>query len=223
MMATAFMGYVLPWGQMSYWAATVITNLLSALPVVGEALVGWVWGGFSVDNPTLVRFYALHFLLPFVIVGLVGLHLWALHHTKSGNPLGIDTTGPQDFIRFHPYYTIKDAFGAGMFLLVFAVFLFYAPNYLGHPDNYIPRRSPQDTAAHRSGMVFPAVLRDLARHSLQVGRRHCHGAVDRHPVPPALARHVQSPFGDFPSGVQVVLLDPGDRHHRAGRRWRQSA
>ena len=147
MMATAFMGYVLPWGQMSYWAATVITNLLSALPVVGETLVGWVWGGFSVDNPTLVRFYALHFLLPFVIVGLVGLHLWALHHTKSNNPLGIDTTGPQDSIRFHPYYTIKDAFGAGVFLLVFSVFLFYAPNYLGHPDNYIPA-DPLKTPAH---------------------------------------------------------------------------
>ncbi|MDE0240022.1 MAG: cytochrome b N-terminal domain-containing protein [bacterium] len=147
MMATAFMGYVLPWGQMSFWAATVITNLLSALPFVGEPLVEWVWGGFSVENPTLVRFYALHFLLPFVIVGLVGLHLWALHHTKSGNPLGIDATGPQDSIRFHPYYTIKDAFGAGMFLLVFAVFLFYAPNYLGHPDNYIPA-DPLKTPAH---------------------------------------------------------------------------
>ena len=147
MMATAFMGYVLPWGQMSFWAATVITNLLSALPLVGEPLVEWVWGGFSVDNPTLVRFYALHFLLPFVIVGLVVLHLWALHNTKSGNPLGIDITGPQDTIRFHPYYTIKDAFGAGAFLLVFAVFLFYAPNYLGHPDNYVPA-DPLKTPAH---------------------------------------------------------------------------
>ncbi len=164
MMATAFMGYVLPWGQMSYWAATVITNLLSALPVVGEALVGWVWGGFSVDNPTLVRFYALHFLLPFVIVGLVGLHLWALHHTKSGNPLGIDTTGPQDFIRFHPYYTIKDAFGAGMFLLVFAVFLFYAPNYLGHPDNYIPAdplKTPPHIVPEWYFLPFYAILRAI--------------------------------------------------------------
>ena len=164
MMATAFMGYVLPWGQMSYWAATVITNLLSALPVIGEPLVGWVWGGFSVDNPTLVRFYALHFLLPFVLVGLVGLHLWALHQNKSGNPLGIDYSGPQDFIRFHPYYTIKDAFGAGVFLVVFAAFLFYAPNYLGHPDNYIPAdplKTPPHIVPEWYFLPFYAILRAI--------------------------------------------------------------
>ncbi len=147
MMGTAFMGYVLPWGQMSFWGATVITNLFSAIPLIGTPIVEWLWGGFSVDNPTLNRFYALHYLLPFVIVGLVVLHLWALHHKKSNNPLGIDYKGPQDFIPFHPYYTIKDAFGVGVFLIVFAAFLFYAPNYMGHPDNYIPA-DPLKTPAH---------------------------------------------------------------------------
>jgi quinol-cytochrome oxidoreductase complex cytochrome b subunit len=147
MMGTAFMGYVLPWGQMSFWGATVITNLFSAIPVIGSPIVEWLWGGFSVGNPTLTRFYALHYLLPFVIVGLVVLHLWALHHKKSNNPLGIDYKGPQDFIPFHPYYTIKDAFGVGVFLIAFSVFLFYAPNYMGHPDNYIPA-DPFKTPAH---------------------------------------------------------------------------
>ena len=105
MMATAFMGYVLPWGQMSFWGATVITNLFSAVPFAGKAIVHWLWGGFAVDNATLNRFYALHYLLPFAIFGVVILHLWALHTTKSSNPLGIDATGPQDCIPFHPYYT----------------------------------------------------------------------------------------------------------------------
>jgi ubiquinol-cytochrome c reductase cytochrome b/c1 subunit len=147
MMATAFMGYVLPWGQMSFWGATVITNLFSAIPLIGEPIVQWLWGGFAVGNATLNRFFSLHFLLPFVIVGVVVLHLWALHHKKSNNPLGIDYKGPQDFIPFHPYYTIKDAFGAGVFLILFAIFLFYAPNYMGHPDNYIPA-DPLVTPAH---------------------------------------------------------------------------
>ncbi|MBC6440891.1 MAG: cytochrome b N-terminal domain-containing protein [Rhodospirillales bacterium] len=147
MMGTAFMGYVLPWGQMSFWGATVITNLFSAIPFVGPPIVEWLWGGFAVDNPTLNRFYALHYLLPFVIAGVVVLHLWALHRNKSNNPLGIDYKGPQDFIPFHPYYTIKDAVGAGIFLIVFSIFLFYAPNYLGHPDNYIPA-DPLKTPAH---------------------------------------------------------------------------
>jgi len=138
MMATAFMGYVLPWGQMSFWGATVITNLFSAIPLVGESIVTWLWGGFSVDNPTLNRFYALHYLLPFVIVGVVVLHIVALHTHGSGNPLGIDTKGPQDSIPFHPYYTVKDLFGLGVFLIVFCLFVFFAPDYLGHPDNYIP-------------------------------------------------------------------------------------
>jgi ubiquinol-cytochrome c reductase cytochrome b subunit len=147
MMATAFMGYVLPWGQMSFWGATVITNLFSALPIIGPGIVEWLWGGFAVGNPTLTRFYSLHYLLPFVIVGVVFLHLWALHHKKSNNPLGIDYKGPQDFIPFHPYYTIKDAVGLGVFFIVFALFVFYAPNYMGHPDNYTPA-DPLVTPAH---------------------------------------------------------------------------
>ena len=120
MMATAFMGYVLPWGQMSFWGATVITNLFSAIPLVGESIVSWLWGGYSVDNPTLNRFYSLHYLLPFVIVGVVVLHIWALHTAKSNNPLGIDVKGPQDTIPFHPYYTVKDLFGLFVFMIIFA-------------------------------------------------------------------------------------------------------
>ncbi len=147
MMATAFMGYVLPWGQMSFWGATVITNLFSAFPLVGEPIVNWLWGGFSVDNPTLNRFFALHFLLPFLIVGVVVLHLAALHTHGSNNPLGIDAKGPQDKIPFHPYYTVKDFFGFGVFFIIFAAFIFFAPNYLGHPDNYI-EANPLVTPAH---------------------------------------------------------------------------
>ncbi|MGF1592472.1 MAG: cytochrome bc complex cytochrome b subunit [Kiloniellaceae bacterium] len=147
MMATAFMGYVLPWGQMSFWGAKVITNLFSAVPVFGDAIVTWLWGGFNVDNPTLNRFYALHYLMPFVIVAVVVLHIWALHQFGSNNPLGIDPKGPQDKIPFHPYYTAKDAFGLGVFLIVFAAVVFYIPNYMGHPDNYIPA-DPLATPAH---------------------------------------------------------------------------
>jgi len=147
MMATAFMGYVLPWGQMSFWGATVITNLFSAIPLFGEGIVTWLWGGFSVDNPTLNRFFSLHYLLPFVIVGAVVLHLVALHQFGSNNPLGIDAKGPQDKIPFHPYYTIKDLFGLGVFLVVFAGFVFYAPDFFGEPDNYIPA-NPLSTPAH---------------------------------------------------------------------------
>lgn len=147
MMATAFMGYVLPWGQMSFWGATVITNLFSAFPLVGESIVTWLWGGFSIDNPTLNRFFALHFLMPFVIVGVVVLHILALNAYGSNNPTGIDVKGDQDVIPFHPYYTIKDFFGIGVFLIVFAGFLFFAPNYLGHPDNYI-EANPLVTPAH---------------------------------------------------------------------------
>src|SRR6185437_7836765 len=137
MMATAFMGYVLPWGQMSFWGATVITNLFSAIPVVGDSIVTWLWGGFSVDNPTLNRFFALHYLLPFILVGVVGLHLVALHQHGSNNPLGIDKKGPQDTIPFHPYYTIKDMFGLSVFLIIFSVMVFYFPNTLGDVQNYI--------------------------------------------------------------------------------------
>jgi len=147
MMATAFMGSVLPWGQMSFWGATVITNLFSAFPVVGKSIVTCLWGGFSVDNATLNRFYSLHFLLPFAILGVVVLHIVALHTSKSNNPLGIDIKGPQDTLPFHPYYTVKDMFGLGVFLTVFSLFVFFAPNYMGHADNYIPA-NPLVTPAH---------------------------------------------------------------------------
>ncbi len=147
MMATAFMGYVLPWGQMSFWGATVITSLFSAFPIVGESIQTLLWGGFSVDNPTLNRFFALHFLLPFVLVGVVMLHLVALHQHGSNNPTGIDAKGPQDKIPFHPYYTVKDFFGFGVFFIFFAAFVFFAPNYLGDPVNYVPA-DPMVTPAH---------------------------------------------------------------------------
>jgi ubiquinol-cytochrome c reductase cytochrome b/c1 subunit len=147
MIATAFMGYVLPWGQMSYWAATVITSLFSAIPLVGHSIVTFLWGGFTVGDPTLHRFYALHYLLPFVILLVVLLHLVALHRFGSNNPLGIDMKGPQDSIPFHPYYTIKDMFGLCVFLLIYAYFIFYAPNFLGNPDNYIPA-NPLQTPNH---------------------------------------------------------------------------
>ncbi len=147
MMATAFMGYVLPWGQMSFWGATVITNLFSAIPLVGESIVTWLWGGFSVANPTLNRFFALHYLLPFVIFALVFVHLWALHVHKSNNPLGIDVKGPQDTIPFTPYYTIKDAFGLGAFMIVYLGFVFFAPDFFGEPDNYI-KANPMQTPPH---------------------------------------------------------------------------
>ena len=147
MMATAFMGYVLPWGQMSFWGATVITNLFSAIPGIGESIVIWLWGGFSVDNPTLSRFFALHYLMPFLIVSVVILHIIALHRFGSNNPLGIDVNGNQDTLPFHPYYTTKDMFGAMVFLTIFASAIFFYPNFLGHPDNYIPA-NPLQTPAH---------------------------------------------------------------------------
>ena len=147
MMATAFMGYVLPWGQMSFWGATVITNLFSAIPVVGDPIVTWLWGGFTVDNPTLNRFYSLHYLLPFVILGIVVVHVLALHQHGSNNPIGIEMKGPQDSIPFHPYYTMKDMFGLMVFMLFFVYWVFFNPNYLGHPDNYIPA-DPLVTPAH---------------------------------------------------------------------------
>ena len=147
MMATAFMGYVLPWGQMSFWGATVITNLFSAIPIVGDSIVTLLWGGFSVDNPTLNRFFALHYLMPFLIVGVVILHLVALHRFGSNNPIGIDPSGPQDTVPFHPYYTIKDFFGLSIFLSLFAAAIFFFPNFMGHPDNYIPA-NPMQTPAH---------------------------------------------------------------------------
>ena len=138
MMATGFLGYTLPWGQMSFWGATVITNFFSAIPFVGESITQWLWGSFAVDNSTLQRFFSLHYLLPFVIAGVVVLHIWALHVPGNNNPLGIDVKGPADTVPFHPYYTTKDAFWIALFLIAFSYFIFFAPNFLGHADNYVP-------------------------------------------------------------------------------------
>ena len=162
MMATAFMGYVLPWGQMSFWAATVITNLFTAVPLIGESIVNWLWGGFAVGNPTLNRFFSLHYLLPFVIFALVFVHLWALHVHKSNNPIGVDMQGPQDSIPFHPYYTIKDTFGLGVLMLVYLAFVFFAPNFFVEPDNYIeanPLQTPPHIVPEWYLMPFYAILR----------------------------------------------------------------
>ena len=162
MMMSAFMGYVLPWGQMSFWGATVITNLFSAIPDVGPAVVEWLWGGFAVDNPTLNRFFALHYLLPFVIVAIVFLHVVALHRHGSNNPLGVSAGAPRDTIPFHPYYTVKDLVGLGMALVFFAGVVFYAPDSLGHPDNYIPAdrlKTPAHIVPEWYFLPFYAILR----------------------------------------------------------------
>ena len=147
MMATGFLGYTLPWGQMSFWGATVITNFFSAFPGIGEPLVTWLWGGYAVGNPTLNRFYSLHYLLPFVIAGVVVLHVWALHVAGQNNPTGIEPKSDKDSVPFTPYATIKDGFMMVCFCLFFAWFAFYIPNYLGHADNYIPA-NPAVTPAH---------------------------------------------------------------------------
>jgi ubiquinol-cytochrome c reductase cytochrome b subunit len=147
MMATAFMGYVLPWGQMSFWGAQVITGLFSAIPLVGESLQTLILGGFAPDNAALNRFFSLHYLLPFVTLGVIILHIWALHIPGSSNPTGVSVKGPQDTVPFHPYYTAKDGFGLGIFLILFASLLFFAPNFLGHADNYI-EANPMSTPAH---------------------------------------------------------------------------
>jgi quinol-cytochrome oxidoreductase complex cytochrome b subunit/NADH:ubiquinone oxidoreductase subunit 2 (subunit N) len=162
MMATAFMGYVLPWGQMSFWGATVITNLFSAVPYIGDSIVQLLWGGFSVDNPTLNRFFSLHYFVPFIIAGLAGLHLILLHQPGSNNPLGINSI--YDRVPFYPYFYVKDLFGFFIFVWIFSFFVVYAPNYLGHPDNYI-EANPLVTPAHIVPewyfLPFYAILRSI--------------------------------------------------------------
>jgi ubiquinol-cytochrome c reductase cytochrome b subunit len=165
MMATAFMGYVLPWGQMSYWGATVITNLFSAIPLVGDDIRTLLWGGFSVDNPTLNRFFSLHYLLPFAIFGVVGLHIWAFHVPGNNNPTGVEIKDvKKDTVPFHPYYTVKDSFAIVAFLILFAVFVFFNPNGLGHPDNYIeanPLSTPASIVPEWYYLPFYAILRAI--------------------------------------------------------------
>jgi quinol-cytochrome oxidoreductase complex cytochrome b subunit len=164
MQASAFTGYVLPWGQLSYWAAKVITNMFTAVPFFGEAIVTWLWGGYTVGNPTLNRFYALHYLIPFVIVGVVILHIWALHRFGSSNPVGIEADGPQDKIPFHPYYTVKDLFGFGVFLTLLAAVVFFAPNMMGETINYV-EANPLVTPAHIVPewyfLAYYAILRSI--------------------------------------------------------------
>jgi ubiquinol-cytochrome c reductase cytochrome b subunit len=162
MMGTAFMGYVLPWGQMSFWGATVITSLATAIPVVGQSIVDWLWGGFTVNNATLNRFFSIHFLLPFVIAGLVIVHLALLHKDGSTNPLGVDAG--VDKVPFYPYFLVKDLLAFFVFLTFFAIIVFYFPNEMGHPDNYI-QADPMQTPAHIVPewyfLPFYAVLRSI--------------------------------------------------------------
>ncbi len=164
MMATGFMGYVLPWGQMSFWGATVITGFFTAFPVIGEPIQQLLLGGFAVDNPTLNRFFSLHYLLPFMIAGVVVLHVWALHVTGQSNPTGIEVKSKTDTVAFTPYATIKDAFAAVVFFVVFAYFIFYMPNFLGHPDNYIeanPLKTPAHIVPEWYYLPFYAILRAI--------------------------------------------------------------
>lgn len=164
MIATAFMGYVLPWGQMSFWGATVITNLFTAVPLIGDSIASWLWGGFSIENPTLNRFFSLHYLFPFLIFGVVALHIWALHVPGNNNPTGISVKSQQDTVPFHPYYTVKDAFALVLFVILFSWFIFFAPNALGHSDNYIPANplvTPSHIVPEWYFLPFYAILRAI--------------------------------------------------------------
>jgi ubiquinol-cytochrome c reductase cytochrome b/c1 subunit len=165
MMATGFLGYVLPWGQMSFWAATVITNLFTAIPIVGNSITTWLLGGYSVDNATLNRFFALHYLLPFVIIAVVGLHVWALHVTGQNNPTGVEVKDiKKETLPFTPYATMKDMVGVAVFFVVFAWLTFFVPNYMGHPDNYIeanPLVTPPHIVPEWYFLPFYAILRAI--------------------------------------------------------------
>jgi ubiquinol-cytochrome c reductase cytochrome b/c1 subunit len=163
MMATAFMGYLLPWGQMSFWGATVITNFFSAFPLVGDPIVEWLRGGFVVDNPTLNRFYSLHYLVPFILVGLVAMHIWSFHVVGNNNPTGVEVKSVKaDTVPFHPYYTIKDSFAIVAFMVLFLFLVFFAPNLLGEPENYIkanPLVTPAEIVPEWYFLPFYAILR----------------------------------------------------------------
>jgi len=163
MMATAFFGYVLPWGQMSFWGATVITNLFGAIPVVGQSIATWLWGGFAIGDPTINRFFSLHYLFPFLIAGVVILHIWALHVTGQNNPAGVEVKNKdQDTLPFTPYATVKDAFGLSVFLIMFAYFVFFAPNSLGDVENYSvanPLKTPLHIVPEWYLLPFYAILR----------------------------------------------------------------
>jgi ubiquinol-cytochrome c reductase cytochrome b/c1 subunit len=162
--ATAFLGYVLPWGQMSFWGATVITSLFTAIPVIGDSITTWLWGGYAVDNATLNRFYSLHYLFPFIIAGIVILHIWALHVHGSNNPAGIEKKTSKDTLSFHPYFTVKDGFALVCFLVLYGWIVFYVPNYLYDPDNYIeanPLHTPVHIVPEWYYLPFYAILRSI--------------------------------------------------------------
>lgn len=164
MIITAFMGYSLVWGQMSFWAVTVITNLFTAIPFVGESITQWIWGGYSVGDPTLNRLFSLHYLFPFIIAALVGLHIWALHVVGSNNPTGVEVKTEKDTVPFFPNYVIKDGFAVVLFMLLFSWFVFYAPNYLGHSDNFIeanPLQTPPHIVPEWYFLPFYAILRAI--------------------------------------------------------------
>ena len=164
MMATAFMGYVLPWGQMSFWAATVITNIFGSIPVIGDPILTLLRGGFSVDNATLNRFFSLHYLLPFILAAVVALHIWALHVPGNNNPIGVEVKSSHDTVPFHPYLTMKDLFAIVVFMIPFAWFVFFAPDILGHPDNYIPANptvTPPHIVPEWYFLPFYAILRAI--------------------------------------------------------------
>jgi ubiquinol-cytochrome c reductase cytochrome b/c1 subunit len=162
--ATAFLGYALPWGQMSFWGATVITSLFTAIPLIGDSITTWLWGGYAVDNATLNRFFSLHYLLPFVIAGIVVLHIWALHVHGSNNPAGIEKKAGKDTLSFHPYFTVKDGFALVCLLVLYAWLVFFVPNYLSNPDNYIeanPLLTPVHIVPEWYYLPFYAILRSI--------------------------------------------------------------
>jgi len=164
MVVTGFLGYTLPWGQMSFWGATVITNILGAVPLVGESIQVWIRGGAAIDQPTLNRFFSLHYLLPFVIAGVVALHVWALHEAGQNNPAGVDVKSKADTVPFTPHATIKDLFAVVLFVILFAVFVFYMPNALGHADNFIPAdplQTPPEIVPEWYLLPFYAILRAI--------------------------------------------------------------
>jgi ubiquinol-cytochrome c reductase cytochrome b/c1 subunit len=213
MIMTGFMGYVLVWGQMSFWAATVITNLFSAIPIFGESIVTWLWGGYAVGNPTLNRFYSLHYLLPFVIAGVVVLHVWALHVVGQNNPAGVEPKSEHDTVAFTPYATVKDSFMLIVFCVLFAWLVFYVPNYLGHADNYIPAnpaQTPPEIVPEWYYLPFYAILRAIPNKLLGVMALAASILILAF-----LARYLAGALGPVPSAVPAVLLDLRGRLHRA--------
>ena len=207
MMATGFMGYVLPWGQMSFWAATVITNLFSAIPIVGDPIVTWLWGGYAVGEPTLQRFFSLHYLLPFVILGVVVLHIWALHVVGQNNPAGVDPQTEKDTVAFTPYATLKDIFLIAVFCIAYGWFVFYIPELSFGRRQLYPSQPRCYADPYRAGMVLPAVLRDPALDPEQAAWRCGAVRVDHRSVFPAVARQLEGEIGDLPAALSAILLD----------------